>query len=81
MKQKIIKIGSSIGVVIPKQVAEERGFRAGENATLTVELDSNAIRIEPVSPDKKVIVDSDILSWTNSFIDKNRALLERLANK
>lgn len=83
MKQKIIKIGSSIGVVIPKSIAEERGFRAGGTATLTLEPDSNVIRIEAVenTPGGSSSVDPAVLSWTNEFIEKNRELLVRLADK
>ncbi|MES2006995.1 MAG: hypothetical protein V4436_02725 [Patescibacteria group bacterium] len=81
MKQKIIKIGSSIGVVIPKAIAEERGFRAGGNATFTLENDSNRIIIEPSVVQEKPGIDQDILSWTNEFVDKNRELLKRLADK
>lgn len=81
MKQKIIKIGSSIGVVIPKPIAEERGFIAGGVVTLHTVTDSNAIRIEPTEQKERAVIDPSILSWTNEFINKNRELLRRLADK
>lgn len=84
MKQKIIKIGSSLGVVIPKPVAQERGFRVGDRVTIHPETDSNDIRISPAPPtinDKEGVVDPAILQWTNNFIAKNRELLNRLKDK
>ena len=84
MEQKIIKIGSSIGVVIPKSLAEKRGYRAGGIINVDTEENSNAIRIEPVirsAHTTSTAVNPEILSWTNEFIDKNRELLKRLADK
>lgn len=81
MEQKIIKIGSSIGVVIPKFLAEEKGLKAGHKITLKTDAHSNWIRIEPSIAQEKPVIEVDILSWTNSFIDKNRELLKRLADK
>lgn len=81
MKQKIIQIGSSIGVVIPKPLAEEKGYKVGGSINLHTEQDSNVIRIEPAEIKKESAVDPAILTWTNEFIDKNRELLKRLADK
>ena len=81
MEQKIIKVGSSIAVVIPKPLAEENGFSAGNMVTIITREGSNQIIIEPSQIQRKPDVDPDILSWTNNFIDKNRELLKRLADK
>lgn len=83
MKQKIIRIGSSLGVVIPKPIAQERGFVVGGTVTLHTDTDSNSIRIEPTVTLEKQSgqIDPAILAWTNTFIGKNRELLKRLADK
>jgi antitoxin component of MazEF toxin-antitoxin module len=36
MTQKVIKIGSSAGVIIPKKQLEELGLRVGDEADVTI---------------------------------------------
>jgi len=81
MKQKIIKIGSSIGIVIPKPVAEDKGYRLGGEVDIHPEVDSNDIRIRPITTQKKTVLDPAILQWADEFIVKNRELLVRLKDK
>ena len=81
MRQKVIKIGSSIGVVIPKPMAEEKGFKAGQDINLK-EGGLNQIIIEPIGKaGLSHNIDPQILQWGQEFIDKNRELLERLKDK
>jgi len=79
MKQKVIKIGSSIGVVLSKPMAEEVGFKAGQEVQL--HLQGKGVFVEPAAPQVERTVDPAILEWTDEFISKNRELLERLKNK
>lgn len=82
MRQKFIQVGSSIGAVIPKFLAEEKGIRKGVEYNIESEEGSNRIIIEPKTLGvKKAEIDPAILQWTDEFIAKNRALLERLKDK
>ena len=78
MTQKIIKIGSSIGVVIPKDTAKKLGFRAGQDVEMTAHPEHNSIAFQRAGVQSH---DSAVVKWTDSFIDRNRELLERLKNE
>lgn len=81
MKQKVIKIGSSIGVVIPKFLAEEKGISAGQEINL-VEGDSNKIIIEPLRTEVKPRqTDIEFAAWLDRAIEQYRPALEALKNK
>ena len=81
MKQKIIRIGDSIGVVIPKPLAEARGYIAGGSVTLHPKNDSNAIIIEPFTkiPEKKGNV--ELVVWAEEAVERYRPALEALKDK
>jgi antitoxin component of MazEF toxin-antitoxin module len=69
MTQKIIKIGSSAGVTIPKKQLEDLGIKIG---------DVIDIAIKPVAKTK---ADREVIEWTDTFIKKYRSALEALAKK
>ena len=81
MNQKIIKIGSSIGVVIPKQMAEEKGYVAGGRVTLLPVHDSNAIRIEPTISETKKTGNAELIAWAEDAVKRYRPALEALKDK
>jgi len=79
MKQKVIKIGSSIGVVIPKPIAKELGFEAGQEINLTPDVISKSLVVNHpnvLEPDLRRTI--ELVRWADEFIDKNRALLQKL---
>ena len=78
MAQKVIQIGSSAGITLSPDMLETIGVKVGD--TVNVSASNNEAIVRPVRHTKPTI-DPEILSWTNKFIDKNRELLERLADK
>lgn len=79
MKQKVIKIGSSIGVVIPKSTAEELGFRAGQEVTLRPNAAARQIVIERATAGQKG--NSKLVAWAEDAVERYRPALEALKNK
>jgi antitoxin component of MazEF toxin-antitoxin module len=79
MKQKVIRIGSSIGITISKEAQEDLGIKVGD----TVETSSSTglFSVKPTAPQVKPAVDLQILQWGDEFITKNRELLKRLKDK
>lgn len=67
MIQKIIRVGNSVAVTIPKKIIEEKKLRIG---------DSVDISIEPV-----FTADRDIHELTQKLIKQYRPALEELASK
>ena len=77
MKQKVIKIGSSVGVVILKPIAKNLGIKAGDWVNLKVEGDK--IIVTPLKTKPKI--DPKIIAWVDEFMEKNQELLLRLTDK
>ena len=77
MAQKVLQVGSSAGVIIPKKTLGELGLRIGDQVNVEVDIKQKKVFIEPVSK----TVDKELLNWTRKFIDKYRPALEALAHK
>ena len=72
MTQKVIKIGTSMGVTIPKRTVEEFNLKSGDE----VEVTFKPVRNAAVSDEQ-----SRIARLTLRFIDTYRKDLEALANE
>ncbi len=79
MDQKVIQIGSSAGVTMSKEALKNLGVVIGD--TVETETIGKMFSVKPKEKESKNQVDPAILEWTNTFIKKNRELLERLADK
>ncbi len=77
MTQKVLQVGSSAGIIIPKKTLGELGLRIGDQVNLEANIKQKKLVIEPVSK----TVDKELLNWTRKFIDKYRPALEALARK
>jgi len=76
MKRKIIKIGDSAGVTIPKSIIEKLGLEVGEE----VEVRDKGDQVVLEKPQSNT-VDKELLDWTDEFIGTHREALEKLADK
>ena len=70
MKSKIIRVGNSAAVTIPKKTLEEKNIKIGDEA-----------EIEVTSLQNKPTVSPEFFEWLNQYIEKNRVALEELAQK
>lgn len=71
MIQQTIQIGNSVGVIIPKNVLEEKRIKVGDR----VQLD--------VKPVKKYVggVDTKFMKMVDEFIEEHKDVLEQLAHR
>jgi len=76
MIQKIIKVGSSAAVTIPKKALEELNLRIGDSITVATNKAQKRVTIEPIAR-----VDAELVDWADGFIKKYRPALEALAKK
>lgn len=79
MTQKVLKVGSSAAVTIPKDILRELGVRIGDRITLHFNKAKRAVVIESQSKPSKE--DEKIARLTMSFINRYRKDLEALAKK
>ena len=72
MVQKIIRVGNSVAVTIPKKTMEEKNLNVG---------DSVNIEIDSAKNPKKTTITPEFKKWVDKYIEDNRPALEELANK
>lgn len=76
MTQKLLKVGSSAAVTIPKKSLKELGLKIGDEMRVTVNVKEKRVIIEPSSK-----VSTEVLDWTDRFIKRYRSALLVLAKK
>lgn len=74
MLQKVLKVGSSAAITIPKRFLEELGIAIGDRVNLSVDIKERKISIE-----LPAVIDQELVDWTKKFIEKYRSALEALA--
>lgn len=77
MTQKILKVGDSAAVTIPKKSLEELGLEIGDRIKLRINKKRGMVIVEPIYKE----VDKELLEWTRKFIEKYHSALEALAKK
>jgi antitoxin component of MazEF toxin-antitoxin module len=76
MTQKILKVGSSAAVTIPKKSLAELGLKPGDRVSVEIDTKRKIVTIEPA-----VKIDAELIAWTKRFIERYRPALEALAKK
>lgn len=79
MTQKVLRVGSSAAVTIPKDILQELGVRIGDSIALHFNKAKKAVMIE--LPEKNTQEDQKIARLTLNFIKRYRKDLEALARK
>jgi len=78
MIQKVIKVGTSLAVVIPKSINEDFAVKAGDKVNISV--DKKARRFI-VGIERPVKIKKELIDWTDKFIAEYRPALEALSKK
>lgn len=76
MTQKLLKVGDSAAVTIPKKSLEELGLKIGDSVSIEVDKQKRVVIISPL-----LRVDKELMDWTEKFIERYRPALEALAKK
>ena len=77
MTQKVLKVGSSAAVTIPKKSLEELGLKVGDSVTVNVDVERKVVSIRPV----KALSGhrNKIAKLTLDFVDRYREDMEALS--
>ena len=78
MNQKVIQIGSSAGVTIPKKSLSTLGLEIGSEVAISVDPDKREMIVRSIDHGG---IDPETLAWTEQFIDTYKEALEELADK
>ena len=76
MSNKIIKIGSSAAVTIPKKALKDLAIDIGDKVFLNVDTKNRRIMVEPVANFK---IQQDVMEKLEDFIKKYKKDLEKIS--
>ena len=80
MKQKLIKIGNSTGIILPKHLQNEVGLTLGDSVSVGAQ--ANTLVITPLRKEKKSgSVDAKFMKMVDEFLTEHEDVLEKLANR
>lgn len=79
MTQKLLKVGSSAAVTIPKKSLDELGLKIGDAVQVDIDVKERTVHIKP--QEKLSREDEKIARLTFDFIQRYRKDLEALAKK
>lgn len=74
MIQKVLKVGTSAAVTIPKKALTELGLKIGDSVALSVDAKSKKFTVEAHQA-----VDEETVKWARGFMKKYSAALAALA--
>ncbi|MEK7193310.1 MAG: AbrB/MazE/SpoVT family DNA-binding domain-containing protein [Patescibacteria group bacterium] len=77
MTQKVLKVGTSAAVTIPKESLKELGLKIGDRVIVKVDRQKRVVSIRPITR----VSDKELVGWTEKFIERYRPALEALAKK
>ena len=76
MTQKVLKVGKSAAVTIPKEILEEMRLKTGDQVTVEFDKKKRSVVIRA-----NIEIDTELLDCTENFIEEYRPALEALAKK
>jgi antitoxin component of MazEF toxin-antitoxin module len=79
MIQKVLKVGTSAAVTIPKKSLKELGIKPGDDIVVELDTKNRSVLIRPSNTSSKH--QQKITERTLDFIDRYRVDLENLAKK
>jgi putative addiction module antidote len=81
MLQKILKVGNSFALTIPKSFINKTGFKAGDEVFVQQEPSSKSLIITTKDQAKKMKLSPDLFSWLNDMEEKYSDAIKDLAKK
>lgn len=80
MVQKIIQVGNSLAVTIPKEFAKKAGFKRGDEVIVETFLSSKTMLIKPKTEEKTTTLTPEFYSWLNESTEKYKDAIIKLAH-
>ena len=82
MLQKIIQVGNSYAVTIPRSFADEARWKAGQKVSVDADIAAKTLTIQPKNGStQKSSLTPEFLTWLKSFNAKYKQVLTDLAKK
>jgi len=79
MLQKVIKVGNSAAVTIPKSFMDQANINIGDKVKVDTDLELQRIIIQRKKKSAKKSANQKAVEWVDQFIKDYRPALEKLA--
>jgi putative addiction module antidote len=79
MAQKIIKVGNSLAVTIPRGFVKKAGWKAGDEVVFEGDSDMGVMLLKDKSSAYNAKLTPEFKEWLDDFTEKNKDLLKELA--
>ena len=81
MTQKIIKVGNSFALTIPKSFIDSAGFKAGDELYVQQDLDNKLLLITIKDNANRLKLSPDLFTWLDKIEKKYHQAIKELAKK
>ncbi len=81
MIQKVIQVGNSLALTIPKSFIDKTGFKAGDEIFVQQEPQSKSLIITTKDQARKMKLSPDLFSWLDEMEEKYSDAIKDLAQK
>ncbi|MBI2029435.1 AbrB/MazE/SpoVT family DNA-binding domain-containing protein [Candidatus Gottesmanbacteria bacterium] len=80
MIQKIIKVGNSAAITIPKEFLQSANYKIGEEVALEINTPMRTLVVKPKSQAAKKTLTPEFKDWLDGFMEEYQPILEKLAH-
>ena len=81
MKQKLIKICNSVGIIIPNEIRQEAGLTLGDSVAVGYNAYEQSINVNKEDRQKHASLTPEFYDWLKKFNAKYKNALTELAKK
>lgn len=81
MLQKIIRVGNSLAITIPKDFARQINLRAGEMIAVETDISSKTLLVKPKKEAYKTSLTPEFFDWLSRISTKYEKAIEELAKR
>ena len=80
MTQKIVRVGNSAAVTIPKEFLTQAKLNIGDKVEVESDKDLRIMLIKPTGSSVQTKITPEFKSWLNDCISENQDVLKKLAH-
>lgn len=80
MIQKIIKVGNSFAITLPRGFIKEAGFKSGDEVEVETDKELKLMLVKPKGSNIQTSITPEFKSWLDNFIKENKKALTELAS-
>ncbi|MBI3619977.1 AbrB/MazE/SpoVT family DNA-binding domain-containing protein [Candidatus Roizmanbacteria bacterium] len=81
MTQKIIRVGNSVALTIPKSFIEETGYKVGDQVVVEHDIEHKMLLVKPKEASGMKSLTPEFFHWLENTAKKYENVIKELANR